>query len=372
MQEPSSTKRFAKKVLIASAVVICSVLLLAALYCTFNVILLIFAAALLAIFLRGLAEIVANYVKVADGWLVLLVSLLLVLLIGGFIAALSPSIAEQAGLLREKLPASVQSVTEFLSRYGWGRTLIENLPSYDSVLENINASNLMYGVGGVFSSTMGVLGNIAIVLLLAVYLASEPRLYLSGFLRLFPFSQRDRVKEVIAGIYQTLRWWLIGKAASMLFIGILTWIGLSIIGVPLALTLGLIAGLLSFIPNFGPIISAIPAILLAFIDSPITAVYVLGLYVGVQLIESNVVTPFIERETVELPPALTIVFQLALGVLVGGMGLVLATPILAAAVVGVQMLYIEDVLGDSATAPSLEEVDTTELATDSLAEAESN
>ena len=93
---------------------------------------------------------------------------------------------------------------------------------------------------------------------------------------------------------------------------------LSIIGVPLALTLGLIAGLLSFIPNFGPIISAVPAILLAFIDSPITAVYVLGLYVGVQLIESNIVTPLIERETVELPPALTIVFQLALAVLVGG------------------------------------------------------
>lgn len=368
MQEGRSTKRFAKNVLIATAVVVCSMLLLAALYYTFDVILLIFAAALLAIFLRGLAEIAAKYIKLSDGWLVLLVSLVLLLFIAGFIALLSPSVAEQAGALREKLPASFQSVTDFLNRYGWGRTLIQNLPSYDSVLENLNASNIMSGVGGVFSSTMGVLGNIAIVVLLAVYLATEPKLYLAGFLRLFPISQRDRVKEVIAGIYQTLRWWLIGKAGSMLFIGVLTWIGLSIIGVPLALTLGLIAGLLSFIPNFGPIISAVPAILLAFIDSPITAVYVLGLYVGVQLIESNIVTPFIERETVELPPALTIVFQLALGVMVGGLGLVLATPILAAAVVGVQMLYIEDVLGDNSTAPSLEEVDPHELATDSLAE----
>ena len=132
----------------------------------------------------------------------------------------------------------------------------------------------------------------------------------------------------------------------MIFIGLLTWIGLSIIGVPLALTLGLIAGLLSFIPNFGPIISALPALLLAFIDSPITAVYVLGLYIGVQLIESNIVTPLIERETVELPPALTIVFQLALAALVGGLGLVLATPLLAVIMVLVQMVYIEDVLDD--------------------------
>jgi predicted PurR-regulated permease PerM len=132
----------------------------------------------------------------------------------------------------------------------------------------------------------------------------------------------------------------------MIFIGLLTWIGLSILGVPLALTLGLIAGLLSFIPNFGPIISAVPALLLAFIESPTTALYVLILYIGVQLVESNVVTPLIERETVELPPALTIIFQLALAVMVGGLGLILATPLLAVIMVVIQMVYIQDILGD--------------------------
>jgi len=131
-----------------------------------------------------------------------------------------------------------------------------------------------------------------------------------------------------------------------LFIGLLTWIGLSILGVPLALTLGLIAGLLSFIPNFGPIMSAVPAILLAFIDSPISALYVLILFIVVQLIESNLVTPLIERRTVELPPVLTIVAQLALTILFGAVGLILATPILAVVMVLVQTLYIQDVLGD--------------------------
>ena len=132
----------------------------------------------------------------------------------------------------------------------------------------------------------------------------------------------------------------------MLFIGVLTWIGLLIIGVPLALTLGLIAGLFSFVPNFGPILSAVPAILLAFIDSPTSALYVVILFVAVQLIESNLVTPMIERRTVELPPVLTIAPQLALTILVGAVGLILATPILAVVMVLLQTLYIQDVLGD--------------------------
>ena len=361
------------KAAVTIAVVLFALLFVAALYYVFDVIMLVFAAVLLAIFLRGLAELLSYYVKVSDGWLVLLVSLILLALVAGFIALLSPSVAEQVGLLRDKIPASVQKVSDYLNQYGWGRTLLENLPSYQSVVDNVNASGLMSRVGGFFTSTIGVLGNIAIVLLLAIYFASEPKMYLVGFVKLFPRERRDRVKEVIQGVYQTLRWWLIGKAGSMLFIGLLTWIGLWILGVPLALTLGLLAGLLSFIPNFGPIISAVPAILLAFIDSPITALYVLGLFVLVQLIESNIVTPFIERETVELPPALTITFQLALGVLVGGLGLVLATPLLAAIVVAVQMLYIEDVLGDASTAGALEgSEDVNEVATDSLAETTEN
>ncbi len=183
------------------------------------------------------------------------------------------------------------------------------------------------------------------MILLAIYLASEPKTYVAGFVRLFPKEKQERALAIVYQIGETLSWWLIGKGASMLFIGILTWIGLSIIGVPLALTLGLIAGLLSFIPNFGPILSAIPAILLAFIASPISALYVLALFVGVQLVESNVVTPLIERETVELPPALTIFSQLALTVLFGAVGLILATPILAVVMVLVQTIYIQDILG---------------------------
>lgn len=346
MMADSNQLSFSQKVATACGLVAASALLLALLYYTFDVVMLVFAAALLAIFLAGLAEIIKPYVKLGDGLCVLIVSALLLGIVGGTIAMLSPSIAEQVRHLQDELPKSAASVTNSVSQYGWGRTLLEQLPSFDQVRDNINVSSLLSGVGGVFTSTVGVVGNIAIVILLAIYLASEPRFYSEGFVRLFPIQRRRRVTEILHQVYESLRWWLIGKFGSMLFIGILTWIGLSILGVPIALTLALLAGLLSFIPNFGPILSAIPALLIAFVDSPITAVYVLILYIGVQIIESNVVTPLIERETVELPPALTVVFQLGLASLVGGMGLILATPLLAMIVVVVQLVYLQDILGD--------------------------
>ncbi|MBK8304600.1 MAG: AI-2E family transporter [Chloracidobacterium sp.] len=347
MSKPlNNDKSYISRVLIAVAVVCLVVLGLALVYFTFDIILLIFAAALLAIFLRGLADILRKWIPIGEGWLVLAVAVLLVFIIAGAVALLAPSVAEQVRVLRVEIPRSAQNAGQYLSQFSWGQTLIAQLPSADDVMTKLDAASVMTSVGGFFSSTAGAIGNIFVTILLAIYLASEPRFYSEGFTRFFPVEKRKRVSEVLDAIYETLRWWLIGKVGSMLFIGVLTWIGLSILGVPLALTLGLIAGLLSFIPNFGPILSAIPAILLAFIDSPISALYVLGLYAGVQVIESNVVTPIIERKTVELAPALTIIFQLALGAMIGGLGLVLATPLLAMVVVIVKMVYFEDVLGD--------------------------
>jgi len=352
-----SERTFAERVLIVIGFVVLALLLLVLLYFTFDVLLLIFAAALLAVFLRGLAEALGVIVKLSEGWRVAIVSLALVVVAALSIVLLAPSVGDQITHLREALPESARSAANYISQFGWGRALVEQLPSVDEVMKGISASTFLTSVGGVFSSTVGTIGNFLIMVLLAVYFAAAPNFYLEGFVKLFPIPHRDRVREVLATIGTMLRWWLIGKAASMIFIGLLTWIGLSILGVPLAQTLGLIAGLLSFIPNFGPILSALPALLLAFIESPRSALYVGGLYILVQLIESNIVTPLIEKETVELPPALTIMFQLSLAVLVGGLGLVLATPLLAVIMVLVQMVYIEDVLGDRNTELNREAID---------------
>jgi predicted PurR-regulated permease PerM len=344
-----SDKTFAERVLIVIGFVILTFLLLVLLYYTFDVLLLIFAAALLAIFLRGLAGLLGKFVKLSEVALVLIVSTVLLAIVGGGIALLAPDVAEQVAHMRDELPRSAAAAANYISQFGWGKALLDQLPSFSDVINNITPSRLLTSVGGIFSSTVGAVGNFFITILLAVYFAVSPTFYIDGFIKLFPIRNRPRVTEVVAAIGETLRWWLIGKAGSMIFIGLLTWIGLSILGVPLALTLGLIAGSLSFIPNFGPILSAVPAMLIAFIDSPVTALYVGGLFILVQLIESNVVTPLIEKETVELPPGLTIMFQLALAVLVGGLGLVLATPLLAVVMALVQMVYIEDVLGDRDT-----------------------
>jgi predicted PurR-regulated permease PerM len=337
---------FVQKVSLVAGVAIAAVLIGGLLYYSVDVLMLAFSAVLIAIFLRGLALPLAERTGLKEVWAVLLVSVLLIGVLAGSIALLAPSVADQAQVLRTELPRSAQQVSDFVSRYQWGQALIAHMPTVDQVMEKVDAASLLSGVGGVFSTTAGVVGNFFIVLLLAIYLAVEPGTYTRGFTKLFPIDRRPRITQIIDTTGETLRWWLVGKIASMVFIGLLTWIGLSIIGVPLALTLGLIAGLLSFIPNFGPILSAIPAILLAFIASPVTALYVIGLYIGVQIIESNIVTPYIERMTVELPPALTVMFQIVFGVMLGAIGLVLATPLLAMVMVVVQLVYIQDVLGD--------------------------
>jgi len=344
--ETNTNSRFIQKVLITVTIIAAIVLLVWGFIYVIDVILLLFGAILLAIFLHGLANILRRYLRLSEGISVLLVSALLVAVIALSAWLLAPSVAEQVQHLRQELPESAKKVSQFLSNYSWGRLILEQMPTSGEALEKINNSNVLSRITSYFSNTIEALTNIALMLLLAIYLASEPKSYIRGFAKIFPPDNRKRVREILYEIGETLSWWLVGKGASMLFIGVLTWIGLSIIGVPLALTLGLIAGLFSFVPNFGPILSAAPAILLAFIESPTSALYVLILFVVVQLIESNLLTPMIERRTVELPPVLTIVSQLALTLLVGAVGLILATPILAVVMVLVQTLYIEDVLGD--------------------------
>jgi predicted PurR-regulated permease PerM len=339
---------FARRVLISISIVLLVVGILIITIYVFDVVLILFGAVLLAVFLNGLANILRRYLRLSESVSVLLVSVLLILILAFGVWLLAPSVAEQVKHLRDELPKSLQNVAAYLNQFGWAKAILEQMPGTNEVIDKVKNSNVLSQVGNFFSLTLGALTNIAMMILLSIYLASESKTYIKGFTKLFPKNSRKRVSEILYAIGETLSRWLIGKGVSMLFIGLLTWIGLYFLGVPLALTLGLIAGLLSFLPNFGPIISAIPAILLAFIDSPISALYVLILFIGVQLVESNLVTPFIERRTVELAPVLTIVAQLALAILFGAVGLILATPMLAVIIVLVQMLYIEDVLGDKA------------------------
>lgn len=150
---------------------------------------------------------------------------------------------------------------------------------------------------------------------------------------------------MLDALADTLWWWLVGRLISMAVIGVSTWIGLMLLGVPLAFLLGLLAALLTFIPNVGPILAAAPAILLALVQGPRQALWVLGLSVGIQVVETYLLEPIVDPKTIALPPAVTMLAPLSMAVFAGILGNALATPLVAALVVLVTMLYVQDTLG---------------------------
>lgn len=184
------------------------------------------------------------------------------------------------------------------------------------------------------------------IVFVGLYLAISPALYRDGFLRLVPPRHRPRGREVAAALRHALGWWIAGRALSMTVVGVLTLIGLGMLGIPAALPLAIIAGLFSFIPNIGPILSALPALLIGFMQSPTTALYVGLLYLGVQTVESYGITPIIQQRAVSIPPALLMTVQVLFGLLGGIVGLFLATPVTVAVITVIQMLYIRGVLDD--------------------------
>jgi predicted PurR-regulated permease PerM len=334
---------FLRRVLIVGGVTLALLTIFLLARAAVDVLLLAFAGVLIAVILRSLAELVAEHTRLGPrvALAAVVLTLLVIFGLGGW--ALAGQVAEQTDQLLMTIPATVRQSTDWLRQYGWGEWLLDQ--AQDSA-QLLRPANLISNVRSIFSTTAGALAGLVIVLFLGLYLAIEPRLYIRGLLSLLPPIRRARGHEVLGALGHTLQWWLLSKLFAMIVIGILTTVGLWLLGVPLALALGLIAALLSFIPNLGPTLATVPAVLLALQEGPILAAQVLALYLAIQTLESYVLTPYIERKTVALPPALTLIVQVALGVLVGSLGLILAAPLVAASMVLVRMLYVEDVLGD--------------------------
>ena len=207
------------------------------------------------------------------------------------------------------------------------------------------------------SSTLAVLSGIALVLFIAIYVGAAPDLYHRGLLHLFPHQVRPRTSEVLSATATMLRRWLITQLIGMATIGVVTTVVLLILDVDGAFALGFLAGILEFIPTIGPILSAVPAIAMGFLDSPEKALYVALAYLIIQFVESNLLMPLLMQEGVDIPPALSIVFQALMALLFGFLGLLVAVPLLAAAMVPVKMLYVEDVVGDDVTVPGEDDDD---------------
>jgi predicted PurR-regulated permease PerM len=202
-----------------------------------------------------------------------------------------------------------------------------------------------------FSSTVSVLGGLVVMLFVAIFVAVDPGLYHRGLMHLFPHRARRRAGEVLSATAATLRRWLFMQMIAMVAIGAVTTVALLLLGVKAAIALGIMAGLLEFIPYLGPILSAVPAIAMALVDGPEKAIYVTLAYVAIQQLEGMVIQPLLMKEGLELPPVITILGQALFSLVFGFMGLLLAVPLLATAMVPIKMLYVRDVVGDDVSIP---------------------
>jgi len=305
--------------------------------------LLAFIGILLAGPLRGLVNLIIRHVPIPAPLALVLVLLALVAVFGLFIWFAGPQINEQLSQFTKTLPTSVGQVEKWLKHYEWGQYILSRLAP--SKLSEGQGIHLFWRVSGFASATFGILADVIIVVFTAIYFAANPGMYKRGIVALVPRNKSQRMTEVMEATAYTLRYWLLGQGITMVTVGVLTAVGLWIAGIPLAPLLGVIAGLLEFIPFIGPIAAAIPGVLIALTLGWNRALYAVIVYLIVQQAEGHIIIPLIQKKVVELPPALIILAVIAMGLLFGLLGALVATPLAAVVMVWIKMLYVQDVLG---------------------------
>lgn len=333
-------------IVVAAGAAIIAVLLMA--WQVIQILLLVFLSLLLALFLRALSNFISQHISVSVAWSLALVVLVLMGAVALILLLYGPDIADGFYQLFHRLPSAPERLRSTLDRYDWGPELMDALSRAGHSLTELKQ---LSKIAGIFSTVFGALGSVVIVMVLGLFFAAAPKTYIDGCVRLFPSEHRERVREVFDRIGHALRWWLFGRIAGMLAVGTMTAIGLAIMGMPFTFILSLIAAVLDFVPNIGPLISAVPAVIIGFTQSGATALYVIILYLVVQSLESYLIIPYIQQRVVFLPPALLLIAQLMMGAGLGILGLLLASPLTVVVMVLVRMLYMRDVLKEQVKLP---------------------
>ncbi len=309
-----------------------------------QVLLLTFGAVLVAVILRALAALVAKHTPVPKRWSLLAAGLAILVILGGLGLLFGPGVGSQVAELGTALP---QAADALLRRFG-----IENASRQLPNLVGANLGQDVIGRLATFGSTLlGALADLLVVLVAGIFLAVDPHLYQRGLVKLFPQSQHARIEDALAASGHALALWLKGQVIAMALVGLLTTAGLWLIGMPSAVALGLIAGLAEFVPFLGAFLGALPAVVIAATQGSSMLLWTILVFVVVQQIESNLIGPLVQRHTVELPPALSLIAVLAFGVLLGPLGLVLAVPLTVVVYVLVKKLYVRQTLGEKTTVP---------------------
>jgi len=336
---------FPQRVLITVAIVGAALLMMYLVVVLSRVLLVVFAGVLLAVALGGGADLLRRHTPLGRPGALTIVITAAVAVPLLLSSVVGPSLTDQFSKLTVQLPEAVKSVQTRLAEQEWVQRLVSDPREVRDLLPPLD--QVMGGVTSAFSRTLGIVANTFVIFFIGIYGAAGPDSYVNGVLHLTPARHRERAREVIHSLSHALRWWLIGRFTMMSVVGLLTTLGLWIVGVPSPMALGLLAALLSFIPYIGPILSFVPAALVALMVSATKVLYVAIVFGIVQTLESYVITPLVQQRAVSLPPIMLITAQIAMGVLAGATGVLLAAPLAIVVIVLIQMLYVEDVLGDS-------------------------
>jgi len=330
-------RTYIRRLLIALLVVAVA----AALWMAAHVLLLLFGAVLFAVVIRGLAGLVRRALPMPDRAAVGTVIALLLVCVGLFAWLFGTSVASQFTQLLQQVPNTASELEGAVRQAPMGDRIIDQMRQQG---EGAPLNQLAQWVGHGVTLVLNGLGYLVVVLLAAVYLAFEPDLYRRGLEKLVPRDTVELVRRTLDRCGDALWKWAAGQLVDMLAVGAVTTLGLWLLGVPAPAALGLIAFLLEFIPFIGPILAAIPAVLLALTVGPWLAVWTGLFYLAVQQVEGNILLPLIQRRAVDLPPAVCLFAILLFTALFGVLGALFATPLAVALMVVVQIDYVQAVL----------------------------
>ena len=317
---------------VAIVALLVSVILIARV--AFNILLMVLAGALISVYFHGLGDIIERKTHLSRRWSMVISVTVSFIILGLLFWFMGEKIQVQVAELSNSLPHTVNIFKEKLNESPIGQKILDNF-------SGDNSANLNHTVQAFFSTGFGVLGDIYIIIFLGIFFTANPDSYKKGIILLLPKSKKELGHHIMDRVSISLKGWLKSMMISIVLITVLISTGLSIIGIPLAMVLALIAGILKLIPNLGSLLAMIPGVLLALTIGTDTAIIVAILYIVSQTIVSNIVTPLIQKKMIDLPPALTLISQLIMGVLSGALGIILAVPLLAIIIILVDELYVK-------------------------------
>lgn len=303
--------------------------------------LLIFGAVVVAVILRALADPIVRWVKVPDPLAVFLSMMIVVAVLAGVLALFGAQIANQANTLAAIVPQGWAQVQAWIAAQPYAAQVLDQLQNLGSRAGEALQVAQKFALGFASGVTTMVL-----VIVAGVFLAIEPAKSREGLLSVLPLSQRPRMREVLNACGMALKGWLKAQLFSMVLVGTLTGVGLALIGVPSALGLGLLTGLAQFVPIVGPIVSTIPSVLVAATQGWQTALLAVLVHLIISQLESNFITPMVQKNVANLPVVLGIFAVVGIGTLFGPLGVLFATPLALVLHTLFTMLYRQDVLHD--------------------------